>query len=105
VLAVDHPLITLDLLSWLGSFPATEEALIPLVQGAPQVLLARYPRSFLPAIEECLRQGKRGPRALLDVAPVHFLDEELVRTIDPDLRSFLNVNTPEDLAHAGLERT
>lgn len=100
VLAVDLPLVTPALLSWLGSFPYTEEALIPLVDDFPQVLLARYARSQLSAIASCLESGRRDPRALLKMIPVHFLEETLVRTVDPALRSFLNTNTPEDLQQA-----
>lgn len=97
VLAVDLPFVQPALLAWLRAFPLTGEALVPRVQGIPQVLLARYPRAILPAIEECLRHGRRDPRALLDRVPVRFLEEKQVREVDPELRSFVNVNTPEDL--------
>lgn len=100
VLAVDLPFVRPALLTWLRTFPLSEEALVPRVQGIPQVLLARYPRSFLPTIEACLRAGRRDPRALLDRVPVRFLEEEQVRAIDPDLRSFVNINTPEDFQRA-----
>lgn len=96
VLAVDLPCVQPALLAWLCAFPLTDEALIPRVQGIPQVLLARYPRAILPAIEECLQVGRQDPRALLEKTPVRFLEEEQVREVDPELRSFVNVNTPED---------
>lgn len=100
VLAVDLPCVRPELLAWLASFPRGNEALVPLIEGIPQMLLARYPRSFLPLIAACLRGGRHDPRALLDRAPVHLLTEEQVRAHDPDLRSFLNVNTPRDFQHA-----
>jgi molybdopterin-guanine dinucleotide biosynthesis protein A len=100
VLAVDLPLVRRSLLSWLSAFPLTDEILMPRVQGIPQVLLARYPRSLLPTIELCLRLGRRNPRSLLAQAPVRFLEEAELREIDPDLRSFVNVNTPEDFEQA-----
>jgi molybdenum cofactor guanylyltransferase len=100
VLAVDLPLVEPALLAWLCAFPLTDEILMPRVQGIPQVLLARYPRSVLPALEVCLQGGRRDPRALLDLVPVRFLEEETLRAVDPDLRSFLNVNTPADLQEA-----
>lgn len=98
VIAVDLPCIQPALLAWLAAFPLTEAWLVPRISGIPQVLLARYPRALLPTIETCLREGRRDPRALLERVPVHFLEEEQVRALDPDLRSFLNVNTPEDFA-------
>lgn len=100
VLAVDLPFVRPSLLSWLSAFPLTDEVLMPRVQGIPQVLLARYPRSLLPTIETCLQAGRRDPRSLLAMAAVRFLEEELIREIDPELRSFVNVNTPEDFAQA-----
>ncbi len=96
VLAVDLPCVRPELLAWLRAFPLDDRALVPLVQDTPQVLLARYTRSFLPLISACLAEGRRDPRALLDRAPICLLAEEQVRAVDPDLRSFLNVNTPAD---------
>ncbi len=104
VLAVDLPFVHPELLTWLRAFPLADEALVPRVQGIPQVLLARYPRSFLPTIAACLRAGRRDPRALLDHAPVRFLEEEQVRAVDPELRSFVNINTPEDFQRAASMR-
>ena len=98
VVAVDLPCVQSALLAWLAAFPLTDELLIPLIASVPQVLLARYPRAILPVIEICLNEGRRDPRALLERAPVRFLTEEQVYAVDPDLRSFLNVNTPGDLA-------
>lgn len=100
VLAVDLPFVQPALLRWLSAFPLDDELLVPRIHDIPQVLLARYPRSLLPIIEECLRRGRRDLRALLDVAPLRFLEEEEVRQIDPELNSFKNVNTPEDLQEA-----
>ena len=100
VLAVDLPFVQPALLTWLRAFPLTDEVLVPRVQGFPQVLLARYPRSILPTIEECLRAGRRDPRALLEKASVRFLEEELLREVDPELRSFVNINTPEEFRQA-----
>jgi molybdenum cofactor guanylyltransferase len=100
VVAVDLPCVQPALLALLSAYPRTDELLIPRVQGIPQVLLARYPRATLPAIEACLREGRRDPKALLARVPVRFLEEEQLRVADPELRSFMNVNTPEDFAQA-----
>jgi len=96
--AVDMPYIQPAMLSFLLSQPLEEAPLVPIVADNPQVLLAVYPRTLLPVIEELLRQGRRGPRSLLHVVPVRYIPEERLRQIDPELRSFINVNTPQDLA-------
>ena len=98
VVAVDLPYIQPALLSFLLSQPlSTDSLLVPLVHNVPQVLLAIYPRTVLPVIKEQLQKGRRDLRCLLEVAPVQFVEEAQLRQIDPQLRSFVNINTPEEL--------
>jgi molybdopterin-guanine dinucleotide biosynthesis protein A len=98
VVAVDLPFVQPALLSFLLSQPLTAETLlVPVVHGVPQVLLAIYPRSVLPVIREQLQQRRRDLRCLLEVAPVQFIDEAQLLEVDPRLRSFVNINTPEEL--------
>jgi molybdopterin-guanine dinucleotide biosynthesis protein A len=96
LVAVDMPYVQPPLISFLLAQPLSEALIVPFVNNAPQVLLALYPRSVLPLIEQRIEQGYRGPRSLLDVAPVQYIDEAQLRLVDADLRSFVNVNTPED---------
>ncbi|HET8909960.1 MAG TPA: molybdenum cofactor guanylyltransferase [Ktedonobacteraceae bacterium] len=97
VAAVDLPALQPNLVNFLLTQPTKDELVVPLVGGYPQVLLALYPRSILPIIARCLEQGRHNPRALLDLVPVRYLDEAQLAAVDPGLRSFLNVNTPQDL--------
>ncbi len=96
VVAVDMPFVLPEMISFLLSQPLDEHLLVPIVDNVPQVLFAMYPCSLLPLIEERLHAGRRDPRSLLGVAPVRFIDEAQLRAIDSQLRSFTNVNTPED---------
>lgn len=97
VVAVDMPFVQPALLAFLLAHSQENTLLVPIVAGVPQVLLAIYPSSILPQIEILLKQGKRAPRALLEVAPVLYIEEARLREVDPQLRSFIGVNTPEDL--------
>lgn len=98
VVAVDMPFIQPALLSFLLSQPlARDTLLVPMVHNIPQVLLAIYPRSASPFIEKLLQQGRRDLRCLLEVAPVRYIEEAQLRQVDPQLRSFININTPEEL--------
>jgi len=97
VVAVDMPFVQPTLLTYLLTHLQPDAILMPVVQSAPQVLLAVYPRTILPIVEECLRQGQHDLRALLKVAPVSYIEEAQLRQVDPQLRSFVNVNTPEEL--------
>jgi molybdopterin-guanine dinucleotide biosynthesis protein A len=106
VTAVDLPLLQPAMAAFLLSQPLSDALLVPVVEDIPQVLLAVYPRSVLPLIEERLREGRRDPRSLLAVAQVRLLEEAQLRSVDPLLRSFVNINTPADLAlldHLGGE--
>jgi molybdopterin-guanine dinucleotide biosynthesis protein A len=98
VTAVDMPFLQPELVTFLLSQPLDDQLLIPLVNGTPQVLLAVYPRIVLPLIEARLLAGRRDPRSLLEVAYVRYIEETLLRQVDPDLRSFVNINTPDELA-------
>ena len=98
VVAVDMPFVQPALLSFLLSQPLSGSLLVPVVNTMPQVLLAVYPRAVLPFIEGRLQEGRRDPRSLLEVAPVRYIDEAQLRLVDPELRSFANVNTPGELS-------
>ncbi len=98
VVAVDLPHIQPALLSFLVTQPLSGDTLlIPLVQNIPQVLLAIYPRSILPVIQEQLLQGRRDVRCLLELVPVEYVEEAQLIQVDPALRSFTNINTPIEL--------
>ncbi len=96
VVAVDMPFVLPEMIAFLLSQPLDERLLVPVVDNVPQVLCSIYPCSLLSLLEERLHAGRRDPRSLLEIAPVRFLDEAQLRTIDPQLRSFRNVNTLED---------
>jgi molybdopterin-guanine dinucleotide biosynthesis protein A len=97
VLAVDMPFVQPAILAFLLAQPPTDSILVPVVNGVPQVLCAVYPRSILPVIEERLNLGRRDPRSLLNMVNVTTIDEACLREIDPQLRSFININTPGEL--------
>jgi molybdopterin-guanine dinucleotide biosynthesis protein A len=97
VMAVDMPLVQPALVAFLLAQPRSDALLVPVVNGVPQVLCAIYPHSVLPLVEQRLQEGRRDPRSLLEVAPVSYIEEAQLREVDPQLRSFINVNTPEEL--------
>ena len=101
VIAVDMPFVQPALVSFLLSLPPMDSLYVPLVNNVPQMLLALYPRAILSLIEECLQRGRHDVRCLLEVAPVRYIEEAQLREVDPELRSFVNVNTPEEYATMG----
>jgi molybdopterin-guanine dinucleotide biosynthesis protein A len=47
--------------------------------------------------ERLIEQGELAVVRLLEMVNVHSLDEPWIRRWDPEMRSFANANTPEEL--------
>jgi molybdopterin-guanine dinucleotide biosynthesis protein A len=77
---------------------------VPEVHGHPQVLVSAVRGDLLPAIERHLATGRRDLKGLLgtvahaDPTAVLRLDPAAVALVDPDLDSFRDIDTPDDLA-------
>jgi len=74
------------------------DAVVPVVEGRAQPLHALYHRRVLPAVEAALQTGKRRMDSFLSEARTRFVSEDELLPIDGALRSFVNVNTPEEWA-------
>ncbi len=61
---------------------------------------AVYARSCLPAIENALEAGEKRVVSFYPDVRVRTVDDDVLKTLDPDGRSFFNLNTPEDFARA-----
>lgn len=77
-----------------------DDALLPRVGGRPEPLLAVYGRSALPGFERTIAAGRLRVLDALVGLRVRFLEEPELAAADPGLRSFVNVNTPHELAAA-----
>lgn len=84
----------------LGRAEAGYDAVIPRINGFPEPLLAVYGRGALPGIERSIAAGRLKVMDALEGLRVRFVEEEELAAADPGLRSFVNVNTPEELAAA-----
>lgn len=77
-----------------------DDALLPRIGGRPEPLLAIYGRSARASFERAIVAGHLRVVAALEGLKVRYVDEPALRAADADLRSFVNVNTREDLAAA-----
>lgn len=73
------------------------DAVIPVFEGDPQPLLGIYSKNILGIIEARLNKGLKKLKDMLTEINVLYIKEEEVKQIDPEGRSFLNINTMEDL--------
>lgn len=76
------------------------DAVVPVLEGRDQPLLAAYRVTVADAAEAAIGAGERGLRDLLRRVRVRRLDEAALRRLDPELRCASNLNTPDDLAAA-----
>lgn len=72
------------------------DATIPVYNGQPQPLLGVYCKTAFPRLGDCVLNEKTSMRRLLNGINTHFIEESDIMTIDPDGRSFVNINTMED---------
>jgi molybdopterin-guanine dinucleotide biosynthesis protein A len=98
--ACDMPCLNPSLISYLIDQCQDYDAIVPRIDNLPQSFHAIYRKTCLPIVAKQVEQGHLKVRDLYPLLNSHFVDEEELRTVDPLLKSFINVNTPE-----ALERT
>jgi molybdopterin-guanine dinucleotide biosynthesis protein A len=97
MVACDMPFLRTDLLRLLVDLAENgDEAVVPKVRGRAEPLCAAYSYSALPALQQYLREGNRAAHRALQSLQTRYVDEEQLKRIDPDLESFINLNTQAD---------
>jgi molybdopterin-guanine dinucleotide biosynthesis protein A len=99
--ACDMPYLGRGLLELLlGAARPDDDAVLARIGGRPEPLLAVYGRGALPGFERAIATGRLSVLYAIEGLRVRYIDESELETVDPGLRSFINVNTPRDLASA-----
>ncbi len=100
--ACDLPFVDPALLAGLITLAPGWSAVVPEALGNVHPLCAIYHRSVGQHAEDILTRGGGSLRRLLAVPAlrVRFISEDDLRVWDPQLRSFTNLNTPEEYAQA-----
>ena len=99
--ACDIPFLQEDLVRLLVSrIEASAGVVIPETSEGLEPLCAVYAKSCLPVVERQLEQQKFKIQRFFKSLRVLRIPEESLRTADPELKSFFNINTPADLARA-----
>lgn len=99
--ACDMPFVSAALVEKLADFRAGHQAVVPVVGGHPQPLAAFYSASALATMRSALEGGDLSLRGMLAGLEVRFVGEAELRAFDPQLRSFFDLDTPQDVAAAG----
>ncbi|MCL4533610.1 MAG: molybdenum cofactor guanylyltransferase [Bacteroidetes bacterium] len=102
VVAGDMPFLSAPLLRYMLERPRDYDVLIPRFDHFFEPLHAIYGKNCLGPMRALI---ERQERKILDFFPevrVSHLEEKTLRRLDPQLRSFFNVNTIEQLAEAWI---
>jgi len=100
VTACDMPFVNEALVRLLLQESTGFDMAAPRLNGYWEPLLTVYHKRLLPLIENQLRNGRRKVSSFFRDARIRTLTEEELKTADPDLLSFFNINTPQDLKQA-----
>ena len=101
VVACDMPFITPQLIKCLSRYREGVEAVVPMVHGYPQPLVAFYAKESLGVVNEILNgNGKHNFRAVLDRLNIRYVHENEMLEGIPNLRSFFDLDTPQDVEKA-----
>ena len=100
VTACDMPFDNYQLARLLMKAAPESDIVVPVVNGYREPMLAVYHKNVLPAIKQSLAAGQRKMVSFYERLNVREIAEEEIKTADPELLSFLNVNTPVDFARA-----
>jgi molybdopterin-guanine dinucleotide biosynthesis protein A len=76
------------------------DLVVPQTSAGLEPLCAAYSQHCLKAAEEHIRQSKFKIQLALSGIRVKQIPEAVLRMKDPELLSFFNINSPEDLARA-----
>ena len=93
----DMPFLSASVLKRVARSARGHDAAVPRVGNNLEALHAAYRRSCLPVMKTALEQQSY---RLIDILPrvdTVEIDERELRQLDPELKSFINVNTPADL--------
>ena len=103
LLPCDTPLLSKDVLSLLLDLCPNKNAVIPRwPNGYIEPLQAVYcTKPALEAAKKALSEGKMNMQSMVDkLRGVRYVSTLVLRQLDPELKSFFNVNTPMDLRKA-----
>jgi molybdopterin-guanine dinucleotide biosynthesis protein A len=101
--ACDMPFLSAGPIRHLAARREGAPAVLVEGQHGPEGMHAFWSKAALPTVDRMLREGDPSLRAIAAALGARIVRAREWRDIDPDGRSFENVNTPEDLRRLGIE--
>lgn len=100
VTSCDVPLLVPGFVARLIELLGDHDIAVMEVDGFPHPLSAIYRRAILPEVESLLAGDKLRPVFLFDAVRTRRVQTVEIGSVDPELRTLQNLNTPEDYAKA-----
>ncbi|MDD5301064.1 MAG: molybdenum cofactor guanylyltransferase [Gallionella sp.] len=100
MVACDMPFVVPEVIELLAGYRLQHQAVVPVVHGHPQPLAAFYAASCLAPLRASLAAQQKGLRDVIKQLDVRYVDEAEMLKADPHLRSFFDLDTPQDVEAA-----
>ncbi len=103
--ACDMPFLNSPLITYMIEHREEHDVVAPKIDWKIEALHALYRKTCLPEVERLIRNNQYQTIRFFDRVSVRYVHKDEVRRFDPSLRSFLNINRPEDLARISRGRS
>jgi molybdopterin-guanine dinucleotide biosynthesis protein A len=98
--ACDMPFLNSKLIYHMMDVMEDFDVVVPKVDWKIEALHAIYSKRCIPAIKELIDRQNYQIIKFFQSVRVRYLNKEEIRDFDPELKSFFNVNRPEELLNA-----
>ncbi|MCP4683145.1 MAG: molybdenum cofactor guanylyltransferase [Desulfobacterales bacterium] len=95
--ACDMPYLNGELIRYMVESSDDFDAVVPKIAGNMEALFSLYRKRCLPAMEGLIESREYQIVRFFHLVSVLYIGEKEVRRFDPDLRSFTNINSPQEL--------
>ncbi len=96
VASCDTPLLRPEFVARMIGLLGDADVVVPLVEDRHHPLAVVYRAGVLPEIRSLLRSGRRRPFFLFEMVRTRVAGPGDLRSVDPDLDSLRNFNTPDE---------
>ncbi len=100
VAACDAPFLNASLIHLLLRRSPYQGCVISETGGKVHPFPGVYSKSLLPLVQDSLNKNELKMTSFCDKVKAQILPEEKVREVDPQLHSYINLNTPDDYYNA-----
>ena len=100
VVACDMPFLNTSLLRYMILLSTEHDVVVPNTQKGLEPLHAIYSKNCLPAMESLLQENNLKITSFYPQVRARYVEQAELEILDPQLLSFFNINSPNDLEWA-----